>query len=235
MSKRTELKVKNGRFCRIEVEIKDGRLSVCGTEGTVMTRQRGRKEALQYWVSYFEECPEAIQDMNKRFGKRFTSATGAAKFVLATDGEFHGLDILDDGNRDRDILITESCGQIRDSLADWFPEYSALLPWHLNDMKPGCEHQEALGWGKRPIDPAKPTSAYGKHFPGQRQDSWNMLAWVTRNEHPEGLLSHPCPTCGYKYGSAWLKRELPSEIVALAESVGGGPYNHERPVIQYGG
>ena len=32
MSKRTELKVKNGRFCRIEVEIKDGRLSVCGTE-----------------------------------------------------------------------------------------------------------------------------------------------------------------------------------------------------------
>jgi hypothetical protein len=29
-----------------------------------------------------------------------------------------------------------------------------------------------------------------------------------------GILSRPCPVCGYKYGSAWLKREVPAEVVA---------------------
>lgn len=86
--------------------------------------------------------------------------------------------------------------------------------WHLNDMRAGCEHQRAGGWAERPIDPSKPLNSYGKHFPGQRQDSWNMLTWVPRGEHPEGLLSHPCPTCGYKYGSQWLKEEIPADVQA---------------------
>lgn len=116
-------------------------------------------------------------------------------------------------------------GQCLEEVCRAFPNdaqaQSILDVWkkyHLNDMRAGCEHQRAEGWNVRPIDPSKPTNAYGKHFPGQRQDSWNMLAWVTRDEHPEGLLSHPCPTCGYKYGSAWLKEELPPEIVATIES-----------------
>ena len=74
--------------------------------------------------------------------------------------------------------------------------------WHLNGMRAGCEHQRAEGWDERPIDPAKPLDSYGLHFPGQKHSSWNMLIWVRRDEHPEGLLSYPCPTCGYKYGSA---------------------------------
>lgn len=27
-----------------------------------------------------------------------------------------------------------------------------------------------------------------------------------------GILSRPCKTCGYKYGTAWKKRELPEEV-----------------------
>lgn len=34
----------------------------------------------------------------------------------------------------------------------------------------------------------------------------------TQEEHPDGILSKPCPTCGYKYGSAWLVSHLPTEI-----------------------
>lgn len=100
----------------------------------------------------------------------------------------------------------------------WTPEairqlFDTWEQWSGNDLTPGCEHQRAEGWSNRPIDPSKPTTAYGKHFEGQRSNSWNMLTWATRAEHPGGLLSFPCPTCGYKYGTAWLKREVPSDVV----------------------
>lgn len=96
--------------------------------------------------------------------------------------------------------------------------------WHLNDMTAGCEHQRAgvatddddtaagTPWDARPIDPGKPLNTYGRHCAGQRQDSWNMLSWVRRDEHPAGLLAHPCPVCGYKFGTAWLTREIPETI-----------------------
>ena len=91
--------------------------------------------------------------------------------------------------------------------------------WHLNDMRAGCEHQRTAGWAKRRINTFKPRGTYGKHFPGQRSDSWNMLVWVTRAEHPKGLLSEPCEVCGYKYGSAWLREDVPAEVLDFLTSL----------------
>jgi len=115
------------------------------------------------------------------------------------------------------------CGQLSDLTIDEYAQgwgadllarfLAAWRAWHLNDMRPGCEHQRAQKWDERPIDPSKPTCSYGKHFAGQRSDSWNMLAWVNREEHPDGLLSYPCPVCGYKYGSSWLREEVPSDVL----------------------
>jgi len=122
------------------------------------------------------------------------------------------------------------CGQIVDHLAE---DVSAFAPgwdiellqrfadtwkrWHLNDMRAGCEHQRAEGWDKRPIDPNKPTNTYGKHFEGQKQDSWNLLGWITESEHPDGLMCRACPVCGYKYGTAWLKEEVPSDVIVFLQ------------------
>lgn len=39
--------------------------------------------------------------------------------------------------------------------------------------------------------------------------------WV----RPEGLLCKPCPVCGYEYGSAWLKREVPEEILEYLKNL----------------
>jgi hypothetical protein len=39
--------------------------------------------------------------------------------------------------------------------------------------------------------------------------------WVYETEHPEGCLSKPCPVCGYKYGNAWKREEVPAEILAF--------------------
>ena len=59
--------------------------------------------------------------------------------------------------------------------------------WHLNDLRAGCEHQRALGW-----TPA----AYG------------TPEYVNRTD----CVGKPCPTCGYRYGSAWLYEEVPSYV-----------------------
>lgn len=118
-----------------------------------------------------------------------------------------------------------TCGQCIDEIAGYFPNDAKLQSmlkvwerWHLNDMKAGCEHQRAEGWYKRPIDPSKPTDTYGKHFEGQQGSSWNLLSWVRKNEHPQGLMCEPCPTCGYKYGTAWLHEPIPDEVIAEIES-----------------
>lgn len=124
-----------------------------------------------------------------------------------------------------------SAGQIADTLSEittyatgWDADKVARFAdtwcrWHLNDMRPGCEHQRAEGWGKRPIDPSKPLNTYGRHFPGQGSDSWNMLAWVRPDEHPAGLLTKPCPVCGYKYGTSWLTEDVPAEVIEYLASL----------------
>lgn len=127
----------------------------------------------------------------------------------------------------------DSCGQNVDEIAaipadrlvaGWNAERLARLvevwrAWHLNGNA-GCEHQRAAGWAERPIDPNKPTDTYGRHFEGQRSDSWNMLAWVRPDEHPEGLLTRPCEVCGYRYGTEWKFEPLPDDVIAFARELG---------------
>lgn len=42
---------------------------------------------------------------------------------------------------------------------------------------------------------------------------------VYPEEHPKGLLTKPCPVCGYQYGSAWLKQELPQGVIDFLQSL----------------
>ena len=130
-------------FCELEIKLRDGRFTMTGTAGYIGTERAARREALSYWESYFEESPGEIQAMNQRFGRRFSSTRGAAKFVLECDGEFHGLDVVhqDDG----EVYVCHSCGQIREEIARFFPEAKPYFAWHLNDMHAECEHQQARG------------------------------------------------------------------------------------------
>ena len=114
-----------------------------------------------------------------------------------------------------------SGGQNIDELARLFPNDKRLARlreiwerWHLNGMRAGCEHQRAEKWHERPIDPSKPTNTYGQWCGERGPTTWNMLTWVTKKDHPQGLMCEPCPVCGYKYGTAWLHEPLPPEIIA---------------------
>lgn len=37
------------------------------------------------------------------------------------------------------------------------------------------------------------------------------LGWLSESEHPRGILSRPCPVCGYKYGTSWVYFPIPEE------------------------
>lgn len=93
------------------------------------------------------------------------------------------------------------CGQI--DLHEWgvktyAPGWNAALvskfraiwaEWHLNDMQSACEHQRELGW------------TYKEH------------------SHPVTFQGEPCPVCGYKIGSRWLKKEVPADVLEFLASL----------------
>ena len=41
------------------------------------------------------------------------------------------------------------------------------------------------------------------------------LGLLRENEHPDGILSKPCPVCGYKYGNSWIYYPIPAEDEAI--------------------
>ena len=44
-------------------------------------------------------------------------------------------------------------------------------------------------------------------------------SWLDENEHPKGYLSKACPVCGYKYGSAWNRVEVPQDVIDFVQSL----------------
>jgi hypothetical protein len=151
MATRKITRRKGNEFCTLEVELteRDGkqRLSITGMHGEILKRNTAKKQALENWISYFEDQPAEIHSMNARFGKHFRSPRSAAKFVLACDGEFHGLDVANEDGKE--IFTVHSCGQIREELTRFFPEYEPYFQYHLNDLNAGCTHQKNLGWGNK--------------------------------------------------------------------------------------
>jgi len=82
--------------------------------------------------------------------------------------------------------------------------------WHLNDMRAGCSHQRASKWEWERINPKELPDSHAN-----RDERGIIATWVTPKEHPKGLLTKKCPVCGYRYGTAWLKEEVPVEALAF--------------------
>ena len=169
-----------------------------------------------------------------------------------------------------------SGGQNIDEIAELFANdakvqrmHAIWKRWHLNDLRAGCEHQRAMGWGKdtlvlvtfklqqdvfRKQSMLKerafeellegksvqltsdeihilklPYEVVGPGEAGAPYEMWRdatisdgyvasetehkSASWVRPTEHPDGVLCKPCPTCGYKFGSKWIREELPDEVV----------------------
>lgn len=161
---------------------------------------------------------------------------------------------------------------------DWTKEMLEKLcdiwdKWHLNDMRPYCQHQKELGWREqaseeitlyhynltteafnakksaenealkalregRVFEPTKEqvlfaSLAYGldiyEELSGELAQYYKpdkplyagdhgftetkTRGWVRYDESDKGILCKPCPVCGYKYGTSWLKEDVPQEII----------------------
>jgi len=178
-----------------------------------------------------------------------------------------------------------SCGQCTEEIRkgspsdNWTEEMLQKLcdiwdEWHLNDMRPYCEHQKQLGWDKlaskkvtlyhyritgeaskqkrKAEEDALAALKNGEMFiPGGVQVMFanlpyeittheegmsgiaaeyyepkkpiyqgnggpteeKSLGWLRTEEHPDGILSKLCPVCGYKYGNAWKKEDVPKDVI----------------------
>jgi len=113
-----------------------------------------------------------------------------------------------------------SCGQIQDELLrldfeelndGW--DYSKVMlfrsiwrTYHLNNISAGCIHQEATGWRDELFNESKSS-----------RDQANMRMWSSQDKL--GLLSVPCPICGYRYGSSWNVKPIPQWALDFLESL----------------
>lgn len=105
-----------------------------------------------------------------------------------------------------------SCGQCVDEIRGgtpvngWDKEMVEMLcniweDWHLNNLRPYCQHQKELGYRK--------LASAEVVVNGKRE----KRGWLRYDKYALGLLGKPCPVCGYRYGSAWLKEDVPEEIL----------------------
>lgn len=186
-------------WCAMKVELTERngtkRLSITGMAGYWLLDSEAKRQSIEFWESHFENDRDHLAQMALDHGKR--TPASAARYVVTEEtrygGDYPGIDVVLHGapqytlklkTKEKQVERTfcaHSCGQIVDELRKWFPEFAQYLPWHLNDMRAGCEHQEKLGW----------------------------------NHTAMGVA---CPECGYRYGSAWLVRELPANVIAWAEN-----------------
>lgn len=109
----------------------------------------------------------------------------------------------------------QMCGQCVDEVAGYFPEdkkaqrmVAIWREWHLNGMTAGSPAQ--MAWLKaNPIAPeeyAYPSSHYTVASAKLRDAGINPDPNYLYNGEP------------YKYGHAWLRRELPPEVISEIES-----------------
>jgi hypothetical protein len=95
-----------------------------------------------------------------------------------------------DDNRCRNpILASELAFQPGWTEDLWLDLLDTWQRWHLNNMRSTCKHQRAMGW------------QYVDHH------------------NPQTSEGDACPVCGYRIGSAWLREEVPQDVLAMLEAL----------------
>lgn len=80
--------------------------------------------------------------------------------------------------------------------------FFANLPYGLD------VYEELSGELAQYYRPKKPLYAGDRGF-----TETELRGWVRYDKTDKGLLCKPCPVCGYKYGTSWLKEDVPQEII----------------------
>lgn len=107
--------------------------------------------------------------------------------------------------QDRQKAMKEAASAAgRDEKAEFTPYAKALLK--LDD------------WFKDRHQPPDADSPLSGAFEVKKREK-KRAGWVRPDEHPRGLLTKPCEVCGYKFGTAWLKEEVPQDVLQFLASL----------------
>lgn len=77
---------------------------------------------------------------------------------------------------------------------------------------------ELTDWFKPRYEPPDADSLLSGCYEVEKREQ-KARGWVYPSQHPEGLLTKACETCGYRYGSAWRKEDVPEDVLEFLRSL----------------
>ena len=217
----------------IKAKIEDGKLSISGVIGP-MRSGNAKGGCGQIDMEFSHRDP--AQDDKRTYQ---LTTPGMIEFAPAWDAE-KWFDLLDIWSRYHLNDMQAGCEHQRQ---DWQPKKELIIViYRLNDettKEQGqikaramegleavgqvklTEHDQrilALPWEiKRPAKSSLSVDLAKVYAEKSRETK--LACWVRESEHPDGILSKPCSVCGYKYGTAWRKEELPQSVVDFINSL----------------
>lgn len=209
-------------FCKIEFSA-DGRLSVSGVEGPL--RNGDALGACGQIVMHLLEKPELITPAAPEW-----DAAGILRFLQCWD-RWHLNDMraacehqraagwLDVAGEEVKLYYfrrTTEASKAHKAAED--RAIAALRAGETHTPSPADSRIASLPYSFTTHDPATAAPEYepatSLHAGHRGPSEVKRLGWLREDEHPRGILSKACPACGYKYGSAWLREEVPADVLA---------------------
>ena len=240
----TETKTRISRVCRVgnipgegnlyfKATIEDGKLSISGVIGPLANGDcRGSCGQID---GGFKHRSQEQDD------KRYTDLTPADSIEYAPNWDAEKwLDLLDiwkeyhlndltpgcehqrrDWNPSKELeiveyrLTTEACSEKHSIKTRSTERLEAHGQARINEDE---QRLICLAWSiKRPAEAQLDEYMTGVYKEHSRETK--TAGWLSQDEHPEGILEKPCPECGYKYGTKWLKVELPQRVIDFIEAL----------------
>lgn len=79
-----------------------------------------------------------------------------------------------------------------------------------------CAKYFVEGWSETPPEGYEPYKTEQKParsvYPPESDSKWG-------EKHPDGVLSKPCPVCGYKWGTQWRAERVPADVLQWLEQL----------------
>lgn len=199
------------------------RLTITGVLGDVVKPADARREAFDRNVSLIEDGDFPLDEANAQWGTNFRSAKSAARYALKTDGEYAGLDIVDEiseyhgKRRFERVLVGHSFGCLHDDIRDRVPELAGLIPWHQSDLNAGSPSQMRALATKEAMEAIATLTAKGvSHY--DAACSVLRVAGLLDGVPGDGEIYVAgrgfVDAATYRYGSGWVTAILPDHVLA---------------------
>lgn len=200
-------------FCKIEYS--DGRLSIRGVEGPISNGD-ARGGCGQIDMSIDADYIAALEyapGWDRESVTRFVEVWGAWHLNDMRAGCEHQRKI--DTTRQVEVVsykLTYEASKLRtDTLA---AAAKAQLTGGPFNPTPTAKALALLDkWFADRHEPPDADSPLSGCFEVAKREQ-KAIGWVRPDEHPDGMLCKPCEVCGYKYGSQWLREEVPADVLA---------------------